>query len=197
GRGARPRGRRRRLRRPFVPEVVLLSLELGPAHVRFTGRAEGDMGHGGAFVASVAPEVEARRRAVVDAPWTWLRQVHGDAVVIVSGPGDGAGTPADAAVTSAPNSVLAVLAADCAPVALSTPEGVVAAVHAGWRGLMAGVVEQAVATVRAVGGGDVAAVLGPCIHPECYEFGDADLDAVAARLGPEVRGRTRTGSPAL
>src|SRR5205085_3015575 len=95
-RRARPRRRRRRLRRPFVPEVALLTVELGPAHVRFTGRGEGDMGHGGAYVHQVAPDVEARRRAVVDAPWTWLRQVHGDTVVTVAGPGAGAGTKADA-----------------------------------------------------------------------------------------------------
>ena len=50
------------------------------------------MGHGGAYVTEVAPEVQARRRAVVDAPWTWLRQVHGATVVTVDAPGAGAGS---------------------------------------------------------------------------------------------------------
>ncbi|MDP1806774.1 MAG: laccase domain-containing protein, partial [Acidimicrobiales bacterium] len=68
----------------------------------FTGRAEGDMGHGGDPVTSVRPDVAARRRAVVDLPWTWLHQVHGAGVVRVTHPGDGAGSKADAAVTAAP-----------------------------------------------------------------------------------------------
>jgi YfiH family protein len=145
----------------------------------------------------VAPEIEARRRAVVDAPWTWLRQVHGDTVVTVSGPGAGAGTKADAAVTASPRSVLAVLAADCAPVALVSPEGVVAAVHAGWRGLVAGVLERAVDAAYSLGATELQAVLGPCIHAECYEFGAADLDAVATKLGDAVRAVTTDSRPAL
>jgi len=155
------------------------------------------MGHGGAYVHEVEPEVDARRRAVVDAPWTWLRQVHGDTVVTVAAPGDGAGTKADASVSSTSGCVLAVLTADCAPVALVSSEGVIGAVHAGWRGLTAGVLERAVDAVRGLGGTDVRAVLGPCIHAECYAFGDDDLDTVAAALGSGVRGRTTDGKPAL
>jgi YfiH family protein len=145
----------------------------------------------------VAPEIEARRRAVVDAPWTWLRQVHSNTVVTVSSPGAGAGTKADAAVTAAPRSVLAVLAADCAPVALVSPQGVVAAVHAGWRGLVAGVLERAVDAAYSLGATELQAVLGPCIHAECYEFGAAELDTVAAKLGDAVRSTTAGGQPAL
>jgi len=155
------------------------------------------MGHGGAYVHTVAPEIEARRRTVVDAPWTWLRQVHGDAVVTVHGPGDGAGSKADASVTADPGSVLAVLAADCAPVALASPEGVIAVVHAGWRGLAGGVLQRAVDAVRGLGATDLSAALGPCIHAECYEFGAAELDAVAAALGDGVRSKTARGRPAL
>jgi hypothetical protein len=155
------------------------------------------MGHGGAYVHEVAPDVEARRRAVMDGPWTWLRQVHGDTVVTVTERGTEAGTKADASVTSEPGAVLAVLTADCAPVALVSPEGIVGAVHAGWRGLVAGVLERAVETARGLGATELSAVLGPCIHPECYEFGAADLDAVAARLGDGVRAATTDGRPAL
>jgi copper oxidase (laccase) domain-containing protein len=70
-------------------------------------------------------------------------------------------------------------------------------VHAGWRGLAAGVIDEAVAAVRAAGGSSVAAALGPCIHPECYEFSPADLDSVAALLGDGVRSLTADGRPAL
>ena len=155
------------------------------------------MGHGGAYVTEVAPDVQARRRAVVDAPWTWLRQVHGDRVVTVSRPGAEAGAKADPAVSAEARCVLAVLAADCAPVALLSREGVVGVVHAGWRGLLGGVIGQAVATARALGATEIRAVLGPCIHAECYQFGADDLDAVAARFGDGVRSTTPGGQPAL
>jgi hypothetical protein len=71
------------------------------------------------------------------------------------------------------------------------------AVHAGWQGLVAGVVEAAVAAMRDLGAGDVTATLGPCIHAECYEFSPADLDSVAAAYGPTVRATTAAGRPAL
>jgi YfiH family protein len=169
----------------------------GGARARFTGRDEGDLGHGGAYVTEVSPEVGARRQAVLDLPWTWLRQVHGDTVVVVDGPGAGAGTRADAAVTSNDGCALAVLTADCAPVALASPEGVVGAAHAGWTGLGAGILERTLEAMRALGASTVAAVLGPCIGPECYEFGEEDLARVADRVGPEVRSRTADGRPAL
>jgi YfiH family protein len=133
----------------------------------------------------------------VDRPWTWLRQVHGAGVVHVTYPGDGAGAAADAAVSRAPGAALAVLTADCAPVALVSAEGVIGLAHAGWRGLLAGVIEATVDAMRALGATDVGAALGPCIHPECYPFGVAELDRVAERLGPGVRATSRDGAPAL
>lgn len=170
---------------------------VGDAFVVFTGRGAGDLGHRGEYVESVRPDVEARRRAVVDLPWTWLRQVHGDRAVVVNEPGGSAGERADAAITDREGCALAVLIADCAPVALAAPEGVVAAVHAGWRGLVAGVVERTVEGMRARGASDVRALLGPCIHPECYEFGAIDLARVARRLGDGVVATTAAGAPAL
>lgn len=178
--------------------MLLPPLSLSSAQVAFTGRAEGDMGHTGAFVHTVRPEVAARRRAVVDLPWTWIRQVHGATVVRVDGPGDGAGATADALVTAEAGCALAVLTADCAPVALASPEGVVAVAHAGWRGLVAGVLQATVAEMRALGATRIEAVIGPCIRPGCYAFGPDDLDTVAARLGDTVRGATAGGrAPAL
>jgi YfiH family protein len=117
-------------------------------------------------------------------------------VIRVEAPGEGAGTAADGAVTSASGAVLAVHTADCAPVILVSPHGV-AAVHAGWRGLAAGVVPQAVEALRRLGEGPIAAWVGPRIGPECYEFGAADLDRVAEVLGDDVRSRTAEGAPAL
>jgi YfiH family protein len=172
-------------------------VRLGPAQVRFTGAAEGDLGHAGAWVERPTAAVEARRRAVVDRPWSWLRQVHGATVVVVDEPGGGAGQEADAAVSSVPGVALAVFTADCAPVALASDNGVIGVAHAGWRGLLAGVVEAAVDAMRGLGADRIQAALGPCIHAECYEFGPTDFAAVAAKLGDEVRGATADGRPAL
>ena len=103
----------------------------------------------------------------------------------------------DALVADRPGCALAVLTADCASIALGSEEGVFGAVHAGWRGLTAGVVEQAVAAMRALGATAIVGALGPCIHPCCYEFSDRDLAEVAAVHGPRVRSRTSEGAPAL
>lgn len=162
------------------------------ARVRFTGAADGDFA-----VGQPAGPLAARRQALVPLPWTWLHQVHGDGVVVVEEPGAHAGAHADAAVTARTGAALSIQTADCAPVALVADEGVVAAVHVGWRGLVSGVVERAVEAVHDAGGRHLRAVVGPCIHACCYEFGAGDLDRVADRYGGGVRATTRTGRPAL
>jgi polyphenol oxidase len=160
-----------------------------------TTTADGDMTGrdiGGGDMAALA---EARAR-IAPGPWTTLRQVHGARVVTVSGPGARVGEEADAAVTAS-GAALAVLTADCAPVALASPEGLVGVAHAGWRGVEAGVLEAAVAALRHLGATEVEAVIGPCIHPECYEFGSADLRRLSGRFGAGVATVDRRGRPAL
>ncbi len=174
--------------------MIERSLPAGPHHlarVRCTDRADGDF-----RVDGPAAELAVRRRRVVDRPWTWLRQVHGARVVRVRNPGDGAGTEADAMVTRVPGAVLAVQTADCAPVVLAG-DGVLGLVHAGWRGLVGGVIPAALEVMREEFAGDVHALVGPCIGPAGYEFGEAELDRVAAVTGPEVRATTDRGRPAL
>lgn len=165
------------------------------AQLRCTGTSEGDLAVG------LAPDVLARRRAaVVDLPWVWLRQVHGARVLVVEGPDDVdavAGVDGDALVTARAGVALAVHTADCAPVALVSAQGVVAVAHAGWRGLVAGVIEATVAACRALGATDLEAVLGPCVGPECYRFGADDLAVVTDRYGPTVVSQTAVGAPAL
>ena len=161
------------------------------AQCRFTDAADGDF-----RIDAPAAGLAARRGRVTDAAWTWLTQVHGATVVSVDGAGDRAGAEADAAVTSTPGAPLAVQTADCAPVLL-VGDGVIGAAHAGWRGLVAGVLEATVAAMRARSGGDVRAVIGPHISASLYEFGAGDLGALVRRYGPSVSGVTATGSPAL
>ena len=137
-----------------------------------------------------------RREALRPGPGTWLRQVHGDRVVLVDGPGDGVGSEADASVTVRSDTVLSIQVADCAPVVLAAPGGL-AVVHAGWRGLRAGVIERASECLAKAAPGPQAAVVGPCIRACCYEFGSADLDALCARFGDGVRALTSQGRPAF
>ena len=174
-----------------------LRFAAAPVMARWTGRLEGDLGPLPASDGAFGSELERRRRALVDRPWSWVTQVHGAGVVVVRDPDHRGGVEGDALVSGHPGACLAVFTADCAPIALASPEGVVGAVHAGWRGLMAGVVGSAAGAMRALGATRIEAALGPCIHAECYEFSPRDLDAVAARLGPPVRADTATGRPAL
>ena len=166
-------------------------MRLGAAEVRFTTVEDGDF-------SDRAPAVPraAAQRGVVDLPWKTVHQVHGVAVAVVDRTSDTAGTDADALVTTDSGVALAVRTADCAPVALAS-DGIVAVAHAGWQGLSAGVLAETVAAMRAVRSGRVIAALGPCIHPECYEFSPSDLDSVASRFGDGVRSVTSEGRPAL
>jgi polyphenol oxidase len=159
--------------------------------MRAAGRRAGD------FANLDAPGVDVLQRRLADAPWTWLRQVHGRRVVVVDRPGAATAEEADAAVTACAGAALVIRTADCAPVALASPEGVIGAVHAGWRGLMAGVVEEAVLAMRSLGASDVAAALGPCIAPHAYRFSPADLEPIAQRFGLSVLSFDEAGSPAL
>jgi len=184
-----------------------IALEVDGARVAFTDRRGGvsvppyDTANVG-FATGDDPAAvsENRRRVAVElgggdaAGWAWVRQVHGSRVVEVDGPG--AGGDADALVTATPGVPLVVLVADCVPIALVAGDAV-AAVHAGWRGLLAGVVESAAEAVRRRGRDPVRAVVGPCISPAHYEFGAAELGRVADRLGPSVRRNTIDGTPAL
>lgn len=151
---------------------------------------------------SDAPEAVAANREVAGrlvgvAPdrWVALRQVHGTATA-VDDQSTGRRVDADAVVVTEPGRAGLILTADCVPMALLGP-GAVAAVHGGWRGLLHGVVESAVETVSRVAGAPGVGVLGPCIRPCCYEFGEADLERVAGRFGDEARATTTAGSPAL
>jgi YfiH family protein len=117
----------------------------------------------------------------------WLRQVHGagvfrvDAAEDTAGGGHASEPEADAAVTSTPGAVLAILTADCLPVLFCADEGgEVAAAHAGWRGLAGGVLEATVAAMRTPPS-QVMAWLGPAAGPEHYEIGVEVYEAFVAQ----------------
>lgn len=111
----------------------------------------------------------------------WLRQVHGRGVVRLRPGGLPAEPPeADAAVTSEPGVVLAILTADCLPVVIAARDGTeLGAAHAGWRGLAAGVLEATVAAMATPPAGLVA-WLGPAAGPARYEVGGEVREAFVA-----------------
>lgn len=107
----------------------------------------------------------------------WLRQVHGTCVVV--GPCHEE-PEADAAVTRSPGVVLAIQTADCLPVLLCADDGAeIAAAHAGWRGLAAGVLENTLGAMRSPRA-NIMAWLGPAIAAQSYEVGDEVRDAFLA-----------------
>lgn len=126
----------------------------------------------------------ARLRQWLPAEPLWLRQVHGTTVVEADG---AEGDPeADAAYARRPGAVCAALTADCLPLLLCDEAGAkVAAVHAGWRGLCAGVIEQ---TLRAIDSPAQAllAYLGPAIGPRAYEVGAEVREAFVAADAPSA-----------
>lgn len=117
--------------------------------------------------------------ALLPQPPRWLRQVHG--ATVVEGDFLEDVPEADACVARRPGTVCGVLVADCIPVLLADRAGTTVAVaHAGWRGLAAGVVENAVGRM-AVGPQNLVAYLGPGIGPTAFEVGPDVRDAFAAR----------------
>ena len=156
-----------------------------------------------------AAVAENRRRlkqeAALPAEPSWLAQVHGVTVVDL----DSARLkgPADGAVARGAGKVCAILTADCLPIVFATDSGDrVAAAHAGWRGLAAGIVQATVSAMHraAVSIGPIDAFLGPSIGASVYEVGAEVLHAMRrslpdaeAAFTPLANGKFRADLPAL
>jgi len=187
-----------------VPPLLRWAAAPTGISVAFTGRA-GGVSEGafsslnlGALTADEPPRVaENRRRAVAaigadgeTATMAW--QVHGaDVREVVEEPASGrflepGAEPfpkSDGLVTSLAGRALTLLTADCLPVAIAAADGSrLALLHAGWRGLEAGIVERGVDAV----GLPAAAAVGPGAGPCCYEVGDDVAVPLAARFGQDV-----------
>ncbi|HVL33141.1 MAG TPA: peptidoglycan editing factor PgeF [Actinomycetota bacterium] len=152
------------------------------------------------YVSGDDPGTVSRNRAralqaigVAPDRWTSGRQVHGTTVarVTTTERGMGATDPAsvvpdtDALWTSEADTALAVLVADCVPIVLADPERRrIGVVHAGWRGLVAGIVERAVSEIEPAR--TLEAYVGPAIGPCCYEVGADVTEPARAALGDGV-----------
>jgi polyphenol oxidase len=145
------------------------------------GNGEIDFAPGSAGIAAARSML---RRFVPREP-VWLAQHHGTVVVSADGTPSSA-VRADGSVARFAGNVCAVLAADCLPVLFTARDGsVVAAAHAGWRGLASGVLEAALAAMD-IPAAATLAWLGPAIGPDAFEVGDevvtafCDADASAS-----------------
>lgn len=154
-----------------IDSSLILRDAHGDVRVLFLGRGPADR------------EPAARLRTLgVDLPVVWNRQVH-SARVVEAHPGTR--EQADGLFTASAALALAVVTADCVPVLLSAG-GAVAALHAGWRGLAAGILERGVAALRERDSGELRAWIGPAIGPCCYEVGWDVAQQIARRAGGEV-----------
>ena len=157
-----------------------------------------------AHVGDAADSVEKNRLIIKEmlalpAEPVWLEQVHSNRAVKAVNPPcpplqKRGGQQADASYTDEPGVVCAVMTADCLPLLVCSADGrQVAAIHAGWRGLLAGVIGNTVEAMQSPSNpplckrgarGDLLAWLGPAIGPECFEVGvevrDAFLEKSAA-----------------
>jgi len=138
--------------------------------------------HGFGTRACVAPENLVR-----------VRQVHGRDVVRVNAATGSLAGDADALVCDVPGLPIGVVTADCLPVLMAAPSGAVAAAHAGWRGLAAGVLAAAVDALRSIApdADRAIAVIGPHVDASCYEVDEPVVRALAARFGDAANAALR------
>jgi len=198
-----------------VPELALLQPEWpAPGNVRAASSTRGGGVSQGSFASlnlgartADDPQAVARNRALLaealalPAEPAWLRQVHGRRVLPASRHAE---APADASYSHRPREVCVVLTADCLPVLFCDRVGsVVAAAHAGWRGLAAGVLE---ATIDALGVAPetLLAWIGPGIGATTFEVGEEvraaflAVDPAAGQcFAPSPRGRWLADLPGL
>lgn len=177
------------LAEPFAWDGDHISVDLGHgARGLFTTRLGGvseapyDSLNLGRFTDDDAAAVERNRKilhGLVGGERAMLasKQVHGTIVARFAHERDERPAEADGQATSYDPSVAIVFTADCLPVLLAA-DGAVAAIHAGWRGLASGVLEEGVAALRDLGAtGPVTAAIGPGACGRCYEVGDEVREA--------------------
>lgn len=117
--------------------------------------------------------------------WASVRQVHGDVVFTVEQPGfagDG-----DGLITEQPDLPLVIATADCLPVIIEGDTSV-AVLHAGWRGVAAGIIATGLAAMIDLGDTPRRAAIGPSIGPCCYEVGDDVASAIGGYRSTTTRG---------
>lgn len=189
---------------PFFAFDEHLAIDLPGARAVFTTR-RGGHSHG-AFTslnlglmteddARCVAANQARVEALAGRPVARCAQVHGSEIVASDAVHESP-PRADGHLTTSPGVAPMVLVADCLPVVLAAP-GAVAVLHAGWRGLAAGILARGTQALRDAGArGPIAAAIGPAVGGCCYEVGP-EVHAAFAGYGPEVRDGARIDLKAI
>lgn len=180
------------------------SLALGPgARAVYTTASSPALGASGQVVSfhHTNPELgqlRAELAARTGGRWLWARQTHSTTVITAAAsmPSDVVGQ-GDAVIVLSARQIPAVVTADCLPVLLASGDGSVrAAIHAGRRGLLDGIIPATVARMRQLTGQRIYAAFGPHICVGCYEVSEALYCAARQVLGPAA-GTTRWGTTAI
>jgi YfiH family protein len=197
-----------RLPEPFYVRGDHLGIDLPGAHALFTTRRGGfsDGPYASLNLGRLTddrPDAVRRNRARLEERTgvrpSYIRQVHGTFVRRITGTRDVGVAPlpdgdvelleADGQATRLRGVAPMVMTADCLPIALAGP-GAVAMLHAGWRGLAAGIVAEGVGSIRELGvDGPIEAAIGPGASGCCYEVGEEVRRAFAGYRGQVRRGR--------
>ena len=182
---------------PFYVSGEHLAIDLTGARALFTTRRGGCSGGAyeslnlGRWTEDEPTAVEHNRASLqrsLGVGFAYGRQVHGKRVKHVRAPSSDRVAPeeADGQATAVSGVAPMVLTADCLPIAIAG-DGAVAMLHAGWRGLAAGVVAEGVGALHALGvGGPLSAAIGPGAGPCCYEVSE-EVHAAFAEYGADIR----------
>ena len=153
----------------------------GDVEVRFTGRGP------------AGEREEGLRRIEPDAPpMAWAKQIHSAIALPAQAGWCGEG---DALYTEEAGLALSVMTADCVPVLVAGPEGL-AAIHAGWRGIVGGVIPEAIRKMKGPPE-EMTAWVGPTIGVCCYEVGEDVAEEVVTASAPEAAVPGPAGKPHL
>ena len=152
----------------------------------FGSADEGDPRHDASIRTALSTELG------IQDEWAIVRQVHGANVRVATEPGYLG--EADAIVSTVPGLPVVIATADCIPIVVEG-EGGVAVIHAGWRGVVSGVVEATLAEMRGAGVEPHRAAIGPGIGPCCYEIGPEVAEQFGDRVSHTEWGATSVDLP--
>ena len=129
-----------------------------------------DSHDGNLSISQPSDQLHLTQRKLIDAPWSYLKQVHGGKIIRIRNSGDSQGEEGDGMISTTSGIPMAIQIADCAPIALICETPVIGIIHVGWRSLLAGIVQNACTVMGELGGHPTTAIVGPCIYPKHYEL---------------------------
>ena len=141
--------------------------------------------------------LEKNRLRLSNNEWNWLSQEHGTGIILLEDGERSLGSKGDAIITSSLGKVISVTVADCMPVLLMSESGTFALIHLGWRGIINGLLNLTIESMKKISNGEITSVLGPCIKSCCYEFGKMEIGRFCEKFGEEAEASTSDGRSSI